>query len=69
MINAMGTPTWGNKMEYVFHSLMHMKEPLHRHTQIASTSWNPQGLFRPVMGVLYLSVMLQMFLNKRHYGR
>jgi hypothetical protein len=30
----------------------------------ASTSWNPQGLFRPVMGLLYL---LFLKIWERHY--
>jgi len=32
----------------------------------ASTTWNPQGLYRPVMGLLYLYVIntLQTFLKE-----
>jgi len=33
MISAMNTNTWHNKIQYVFHSVMHMKEPLHSHTR------------------------------------
>jgi hypothetical protein len=36
----------------------------------ASTSWNPLGLFRPVMGLLYLHISLddiQRYFKKQPY--